>query len=169
MIVLRDLHFVSWETILAPRLACAFLFGMHFFKNPTHPLPFVFLHQGTSKGLRFTTSIFSQFMYRCHIALIPLCQYCDDSAVLKILPYWRVCRIYSKMTLPYWGFCRIIYIDILCRFLCTSVKDTGGNDHEVKWTQANSFSSDQQDPNLIQLFQQEKRNYIKHGCFALLS
>ena len=94
MLIFCDRHFVSWETILAARLAFAFLLAMHSFKKSTYYLLF-FLHQGTSKGLRFTTSISCSLCtdVRCVNFIIWVC---DDSSVLKILPCWRLCRIYTR-------------------------------------------------------------------------
>ena len=122
-------------------------------------------------------------------------QYCDDSAILKILPYWWVCRIHMETTLQYWGFCRIVLHHAFSAVLSfTSVSDTSlalrnflslwtavhfsfhihySNEwveRIIRWNGPKQTASvlTKQDPNMIQLFQQEKRKQIKRECFALL-
>ena len=105
-------------------------------------------------------------------------QYCDDSAILKTLPYWWVCRIVLPTTSIWRRLYRIedsAVLFCIMRFLqftllWTSVTPHShweillslwtvvhfsfsyhlfewmrGNNHQVKWTQANSFGQTRSD------------------------
>ena len=105
MFVLRDLHFVSLETILSPRLAFAFLFGMHYFKKTTHPPPYVSLFiKALLRGLCLTTSIPCS---SCADVTLRQLNRIDDTTVLFLFYtslLWRLCRIEDSavlMSLPY--------------------------------------------------------------------
>ena len=113
-------------SILALRLAFAFLFGCSISKNPpTHYLST--LLQSSRRFLWEYVSLF-QFLEHCvqlrycdDFAVLMTLQYCfihrsilwrlcriDDSAVLMILPYCSVYNFSMETTLPYWGLCRIV-------------------------------------------------------------
>ena len=118
MFVLRDLHFVSWETILAPRLAFAFLFWDALFQK-THP--------STTFCSLFIKALLRDYVSQLQfLAVYVQMSHCVDSIVPVL---WRLCRIEDSavlMSLPYLqrddsAVLRILpysYVDILCRFFC---------------------------------------------------
>ena len=126
MFVLRDLHFVSWETILGSRICICISIWDTVFQKTHPPTTLLFLHSPRHflgeyvSPLQFL-EVRVQIQYCDDSAELMALQYCsiyrsilwgfchiEDPAVLMSLPYCSAYDFNMETTLPYWGLCRIV-------------------------------------------------------------